>query len=130
MNTLIDNGFLPEEHFSKKGSTTDNAKVDKTLREDLSRQARYQTAVVSVDAAQRYDRKKTHLIMTLVLYAIIRKMGPIAVLITCLQTMRFFQRTDVGDSTTFLKRGKTCKAPHGIEKRQHGSHPPPRPGYN
>ena len=36
MNSLTDNGFLPEEHFSKKGSTAEDAKFDKTLTEDLS----------------------------------------------------------------------------------------------
>ena len=53
---LTDNGFLPEEHFIKKGSTAEDAKFDKTLTEDLSRQARHPLAVVSVNAAQCYDR--------------------------------------------------------------------------
>ena len=39
MNLLTDNGFLPEEHFIKEGSTTEDAKFDKTLTEDVSRQA-------------------------------------------------------------------------------------------
>ena len=36
MNLLIDNDFLPEEHFNKKGSTAEDTKFDKTLTEDLS----------------------------------------------------------------------------------------------
>ena len=35
-----ENGWTPNEHFSKKGSTTEDAKFDKTLMKDLSRQAR------------------------------------------------------------------------------------------
>ena len=50
-NLLTDNGFLPEEHFSKKGSTVKDAKFDKTPTEDLSQQARHPMAVVSVDTA-------------------------------------------------------------------------------
>ena len=101
MNALIDNGFLPEEHFIKKGSTAEDAKFDKTLTEDLSRQARYLMAVVSVDTAQCYDIVN-HVIMALMWYALIRKLGPITVLLTCLHTTRFFQRTGCGDSATFL----------------------------
>ena len=36
MNSLTDNGFLPKEHFIKKGSTAEDVKFDKTLTEDLS----------------------------------------------------------------------------------------------
>ena len=36
ISVLTDNGFLPKEHFSKKGSTAEDAKFDKTLTEDLS----------------------------------------------------------------------------------------------
>ena len=58
-------------------------------------------AVVLVDAAQCYDRVN-HVIMVLVWYALIGNMGPILVLLACMQRMRLFQRTDFDDSTTFL----------------------------
>ena len=105
MNSLIDNGFLSEEHFSKKVSTAENAKFDKTLPEDLSRQTRHANGVVSVDSTQCYDRVN-HVIMALVWYALIQKMGPVLVLLACLQKMRLFQRTGFGNSTTFLDRGQ------------------------
>ena len=35
MNSLTDNGFLSEEHLSKKGSTAEDTKSDKTLTENL-----------------------------------------------------------------------------------------------
>ena len=38
MNTLMDRGLLPGEHFNKKGSTAEDAKFDKTLMADISRQ--------------------------------------------------------------------------------------------
>ena len=60
-------GLLPDEHFSKKGSTAEDAKLDKTLMEDLSRQSRTPMSVVSVDAAQCYVRvNHDHVIMSLV----------------------------------------------------------------
>ena len=89
MNLLTDNGFLPEEHFSKKGSTAENVKFNKTLTEDLSRQARYPMVVVSVDAAQYYDRVN-HVIMALVWLALIGNMTPILVLLHCMQNMKLF----------------------------------------
>ena len=39
MQTLTDSGYIPEELFSQKGSTAEDAKFDKTLMVDLSRQA-------------------------------------------------------------------------------------------
>ena len=83
MNFLTNNSFLLEEHFSKKDSTAEDANFDKTLTEDLSRQAQHPMVVVSVDAAHRYDRVN-HMIMALVWYALIGKIGPILVLLTCM----------------------------------------------
>ena len=88
-NALTNNGFLSEEHFSKKGRTAEDSKSDKTPTEDLSRQARHPMAVVSVGRAQCYGRVN-HMIMALVWYALIGKLGPIAGLPTCLQTMTYF----------------------------------------
>ena len=105
MNALTDNGFLPEEPFSKKSSTTEDEKFDKTLIEDLSRQARYPMAAVSVETVQCYDRVN-HMIVDPVTYALIGMQGPIAVSLTCLQTMKFFQRTCFSDSTIFLDGGQ------------------------
>ncbi len=56
MQALADSGYIPEELFSQKGSTAEDAKFDKTLMADLSRQARQPMAVVSADAAYCYDR--------------------------------------------------------------------------
>ena len=73
----------------------------KTLTEDLSRQDRHPMVGVSVDVAQCHGRVNP-MIVTLVWYARIGKLGPIVVLLTCLQTMRHFQCTGFGDSIIFL----------------------------
>jgi hypothetical protein len=56
MDALNSIGYRPEELFSQKGSTSKDAKFDKTLMADLSRQARHPMTVVSADAAYCYDR--------------------------------------------------------------------------
>ena len=53
------------ENSSKKGSTAEDVKFDKTLTEDLLRQDRHTLVVVSVDAIQCYARVN-HVIMALV----------------------------------------------------------------
>ena len=65
MDSLNSIGYTPEELFSQKGSTSKDAKFDKTLMADLSRQARHPMTVVSADTAHCYDRIN-HIIMSLV----------------------------------------------------------------
>jgi hypothetical protein len=65
MQTLTKSGYIPEELFSQKGSTAKDAKFDKTLMADLSRQARRPMKVTSADAAYCYDCVH-HIIMSLV----------------------------------------------------------------
>ena len=86
MHSLTSNGFLSKEQFSKKCSTAKDAKLDKTLPEDLRRNARHSMVVVTVDAEQCYD-KVNHVIVALVLCAVIGNGGPIQMILTCLQTM-------------------------------------------
>jgi hypothetical protein len=61
MDALTQNSYLPEELFIQKGSTAGDAKFDKTLTANLSRQARHPMAV-SADAAFCYGRVN-HIIM-------------------------------------------------------------------
>ena len=84
METLTKNRLLPNEHFSKKGSTAEDAKFDKPLMEDLSHQVRKPMSNVSVDAAQCYDRVN-HVIMSLVWCALIKHIEQIGVLLSWLQ---------------------------------------------
>jgi hypothetical protein len=54
MQALTASGYVPEELFSQKGSTAEDAKFDKTLMADLSRQACHPMIVTSADAAYCY----------------------------------------------------------------------------
>jgi hypothetical protein len=65
MPKLSNSGYIPEELFSQKGSTAEDAKFNKTLMADLSRQARQPMAIILADAAYCYDRVN-HVIMLLV----------------------------------------------------------------
>ncbi len=101
IDSLTKNDCLPEELFSQKGSTAEDAKFDKTLMADLSRQARHPMTVVSADVAYCYDRVN-HIIMSLVWLVLTGNMPAIVATLICLQTMKFFQRTGFGDSNTFF----------------------------
>ena len=102
MQTLTSSGYIPAELFSQKGSTAEDAKFDKTLMADLSRQARHPMIVTLADAAYCYDRVN-HVIMSLVWLVLTNGNIPaIVAALLCLQTMRFFQRTGFGESKTFF----------------------------
>jgi hypothetical protein len=102
MQALTASGYVPEELFSQKGSTAEDAKFDKTLMADLSRQARHPMIVTSADAAYCSDRVN-HVIMSLV-WLVLTNGNFLAIVaaLVCLQTMKFFQRTGFGESKTFF----------------------------
>ena len=102
LNSITENGFLPEELFSQKGSTAEDAKFDKTLTTDISRQSRTPMTIVSADAAYCYDRVN-HVIMSLVWLTLLNgNIPPVVTALICLQTMRFFQRTGFGESKSYF----------------------------
>jgi hypothetical protein len=57
------------------------------------------------------------MITALVWYALLGKLSPIAVLLTCLQTMRLLQRTGFRDSATFLDGRQLLKYLMGLGQR-------------
>jgi hypothetical protein len=103
MQALTASDYVPEELFSQKGSTAEDAKFNKTLMADLSRQACHPMIVTSADAAYCYDRVN-HVIMSLVWLVLTNGNFPaIVAALVCLQTMIFFfQRTSFGESKTFF----------------------------
>jgi hypothetical protein len=104
MQKLTDSGYISKELFSQKGSTAEDAKFDKTLMADLSRQARQPMAIILADAAYCYSRVN-HVIMSLVRLVLTNGNIPsIVAAMICLQTMKFFQRTGFGESKTFFGR--------------------------
>ncbi len=93
MDFLNSIGYTPEDLFSQKGSTSKDAKFDRTLMADLSRQAHRPMTVVSADAANCYDRIN-HIEITLVWLVLTNGNIPaIVVSLICLQTMTFYQQT-------------------------------------
>lgn len=101
MATLTASGKLPEEHFSQKESMAEDACLDKTLTMDISRQSRQPMAVLSLDAAQCYDRVHP-VMMSLVWLALLNHIPAISIMLTVLQGMKFFTRTGFGDSSAFF----------------------------
>ncbi len=90
MQTLTESGYIPEELFSQKGSMAEDAKFDKTLMADLSRQVRQPMIVTSADADYCYDRMN-HIIMSLIWLVLTNGNIPaVVVAMICLQTMIFF----------------------------------------
>jgi hypothetical protein len=103
VNKLYDIGYIPEDQYSKKGSTAEDLKLDNRLTMDLSRQFRQPLAAVSVDADKCYNRIN-HIIMSLLLLAIGGDKESINTMMMPIQQMRFFQHTGRGDLNTFMGR--------------------------
>ena len=51
MKTITESKYIPKEIFSQKGSTAEDAKFNKALMADLSRQARHPMTIISADTA-------------------------------------------------------------------------------
>ncbi len=101
VNKLYEIGYIPEDQYSKKGSTVEDLKLDNCLTMDLSRQFRQPLAAFSSDADKCYNRIN-HIIMSLLLLTIGGDKGYINTMMTPIQQMRFFQHTGRGDSNTFM----------------------------
>ena len=101
LEKLTSLGLLPEEHYSRKGSMAEDACLEKTLTLDISRQSRAPMALISVDAAQCYDRVHP-VLMSLVWLALVENFHVVVLLLTVLQQMRVYTRTGFGDSESFF----------------------------
>ena len=56
MDFARQHGMIPEENYSEKGKTSEDALIDQVWIYDLLRQLRCPLLVASVDASQCYDR--------------------------------------------------------------------------
>jgi hypothetical protein len=102
MQNLTESRYIPEELFSQKGSTAEDAKFNKTLMADLSWQARWPMIDTSADAAYCYDQVN-HIIMSLIWLVLTNgNISAIVAAMICLQMMKFFQRTSFGESKMFF----------------------------
>ena len=113
MNELYRLEYIPQDQYSQRGSTAEDARMDSRLTTDLSRQLRQPMAIAAVDADQCYDRIN-HIIMSLVLLAVVGSAGLVAALLRPIQTMRFFQRTAWGDSSSFMGGRRGNRPLHGL----------------
>jgi hypothetical protein len=106
INKLYEMGYVPGDQYSQRESTAEDARMDNRLTMDLSRQLKHPLATMSADADKCYDRIN-HIVMSLLLMAIVGSVGTVAAMLSPIQSMKFFQRTARGDSTTFMGgRGK------------------------
>jgi hypothetical protein len=106
INKLYARGYLPGNQYSQKESTAEDARLDNQLMMDLSRQMKHPLATMSANADKCYNRIN-HIVMLLLLLAIVGSIGSIVAILFPIQTMKFFQRTARGNSTTFMGgRGK------------------------
>jgi hypothetical protein len=101
LDKIMNSGYIPEGQFSKRESTAEDAKMDTKLTYDISRQLRHPMGELSVDASNCYDRI-SHIIMSLLLLAITGWLGAVVSLLSPIQTMKFYQRTGLGDSTSYM----------------------------
>lgn len=94
---------MPEDQFSQRKSTADDAKIDGRLPFDISRQLHQPMCQNSADAANCYDRIN-HIIMSFLLLAILgwNSIGAIVAQLRPIQKMKLFQHTGLGDSNTFM----------------------------
>lgn len=113
MNELYRLEYIPQDQYSQRGSTAEDARMDSRLTTDISRQLRHPMAIAAVDADQCYDRIN-HIIMSLVLLAVVGCAGAVAALLRPIQTMRFFQRTAWGDSSLFMGGRGRARPLHGL----------------
>ncbi len=121
MKTMTDKAYVLEELFSQKGSTAEDAKLNKTLMADISQQARLQMAVVSADTANCYNRVN-HIIMSLIWLVLTNGNIPaIVAALVCLQTKRISQRTGYGESKTFFGSIYIIKYIMGLRQGNRGA---------
>ncbi len=99
INKLYEMGYVPGDQHSQKESTAEDARLDNRLIMDLSRQMKHPLATMSANANKCYNQIN-HIVMSLLLLAIVGSIGSVVAMLFPVQTMKFFQRTARGDSTT------------------------------
>ena len=97
MKMALNSGLCPEETFSCKNKTSEEAVLAKNLNYDLMRQLRHNGAMASVDATNCYDRVQ-HSFMALAFLAFGVPRSAIHTMLLAIQFMTFHLRTAYGDS--------------------------------
>ena len=113
MNTLYKMDFIPEDQYSQRSSTAEDARLDNRLTMDLSKLSRAPMVAISADADKCYDRIN-HVILSLVLRAVCGESGVVRAMLQPIQQMQYFQRTGRGDSNTYMGGRPAGDPLHGI----------------
>ncbi|KAL7459566.1 hypothetical protein ACHAWC_011573 [Mediolabrus comicus] len=114
------NGLVPEEIYSEKGRTAEDAILQQVLMYDIARMSRRPLLVAQVDAAQCYDRVATA-VSSLTLQAFKTPKSSVLTMLRPLHNMEFFLRTGFGQSSTFF--GGKHDGKHGLAQGN-GAAPP------
>ena len=101
MNLARQHGMVPEEIYSEKGKTAEDAILQQVLTYDLARQWKRPLLVASVDAAQCYDRV-AHAMAALTLRAYKVHQSSVFAMLRPIQCMEYYLRTGFGESTSFF----------------------------
>ena len=113
MKLAREHGLVPEEIYSEKGKTPEDAILQQVLVYDIARQLRRPLMVASVDAAQCCDRI-AHAIASLTLRAYKVPTSSVVSMLEPIQDMEYYVRTGYGESSTHSggkdnKKQGTCQ---------------------
>ena len=100
MDLARQHNMIPEEIFSKKGKTAEDAILQQILVYDITRQLKRPLMVASVDAAQCYDRV-AHTMTALTLRAYKVRQSSVMGMLQPIQNMEHYLRMGYGKSTTY-----------------------------
>ena len=101
MDLARQHDMIPENIFSEKGKTAEDAILQQVLVYNIARQLKRHLVVASVDVAQCYDRVSyTMTIITLRAYKV--RQSLVMGMLQPIRNMEYYLRTGDGESTTFL----------------------------
>ena len=100
LNLARDYGLVPDEIFSEKGRTAEDAALMQVLVYDYARQRQIPLVTSSVDAAQCYDRI-AHAMLALTLRGSKVPQSAVNSMLQPIHEMEFYVRTAFGESTTY-----------------------------
>ena len=96
-----ENGMIPEEVYSDKGRTAEDAILQQVLAYDIARQTKRPLLVASVDASSCYDMV-AHAVAALTLRAYKVRQSSIMGMLTPIANMEFYLRTGFGESDHYF----------------------------
>ena len=100
MKLARNNGLVPEEIYSEKGKTTEDAILQQVLLFDIARQLQRPLLAASVNAEQCCGRI-AHATAALKLWAYKVRQSSVASMLTLIQSMEYYLRTGFGESKTY-----------------------------